>query len=55
MLRHAIKNYGGEVNVIAIVGEDCTVRYERPQTIGLGIKATVKERFPDIVNVVLTK
>ena len=43
------------MNVIAIVGGDCTVRYEGPQTIGLGIKAAIKERFPDIVNVIFTK
>jgi len=43
------------VNAIAIMGGDCTVRYEGPQIIGLGIKAAIKERFLDIVIVVFTK
>lgn len=43
------------MNVIALVGGDCSVRYEGPHNIGLGIKAAVKERFPDIVNVVFTE
>ncbi|KAJ8430048.1 hypothetical protein Cgig2_025757 [Carnegiea gigantea] len=37
ILRPAIKNYGGEMNVITIVGGDCTVRHEGLQTIGLRI------------------
>ncbi|KMT10045.1 hypothetical protein BVRB_5g122570 [Beta vulgaris subsp. vulgaris] len=54
ILRPAIKNYGGEVEVIAIEGGDCTVRYGGPETIGSGIKAAIKERFPDISNVIFT-
>lgn len=54
ILRPAIKNYGGEVEVIAIEGGDCTVNYKGPETIGSGIKAAIKERFPDISNVIFS-
>ncbi|XP_057516215.1 nifU-like protein 1, chloroplastic [Amaranthus tricolor] len=54
ILRPAIKNYGGEVEVIAIKGADCTVKYKGPDTIGSGIKAAIKEKFPDISNVIFT-
>lgn len=55
ILRPAIKNYGGSVAVLSIAGGDCTVRYVGPESIGSGIKAAIKERFPDIVNVELVK
>ncbi|KNA19617.1 hypothetical protein SOVF_060140 [Spinacia oleracea] len=54
ILRPAIRNYGGEVEVLAIEGADCTVRYGGPETIGSGIKAAIKEKFPDISNVIFT-
>lgn len=54
ILRPAIKNYGGLVEVLVIEGGDCTVKYEGPDTIGSGIKAAIKERFPDISNVIFT-
>ncbi|KAG8389592.1 hypothetical protein BUALT_Bualt02G0245100 [Buddleja alternifolia] len=54
ILRPAIKNYGGSVEVLSIVGGNCTVKYNGPESIGSGIKAAIKERFPDIVNVELT-
>ncbi|KAJ4954728.1 hypothetical protein NE237_011511 [Protea cynaroides] len=52
ILRPAIKNFGGSVEVLSIQGGDCHVRYEGPESIGSGIKAAIKEKFPDIVNVV---
>lgn len=52
ILRPAIKNFGGTVDVIAVDGGDCTVKYKGPETIGSGIKAAIKEKFPDITNVV---
>lgn len=55
ILRPAIKNYGGCVEVLSIAGGDCVVRYVGPDSIGSGIKAAIKERFPDIVNVELAK
>ncbi|XP_066381421.1 nifU-like protein 1, chloroplastic isoform X2 [Miscanthus floridulus] len=54
ILRPAIANYGGSVDVLAVDGEDCLVRYDGPESIGSGIKAAIKEKFPDITNVVFT-
>ncbi|KAM7274648.1 hypothetical protein ACFE04_016514 [Oxalis oulophora] len=54
ILRPAIKNYGGSVEVLSINGGECSVKYVGPESIGSGVKAAIKERFPDIVNVVFT-
>lgn len=54
ILRPAIKNYGGSVDVLSIENGDCLVKYVGPESIGSGIRAAIKEKFPDIVNVVLT-
>ncbi|KAK7379068.1 hypothetical protein VNO80_04521 [Phaseolus coccineus] len=51
ILRPAIKNYGGSVEVLSVEGEECHVKYVGPDSIGSGIKAAIKERFPDILNV----
>ncbi|XP_047167758.1 nifU-like protein 1, chloroplastic [Vigna umbellata] len=51
VLRPAIKNYGGSVEVLSVEGEECKVKYVGPDSIGSGIKAAIKERFPDILNV----
>lgn len=55
ILRPAIANYGGSVEVLAVDGEDCLVKYDGPESIGSGVKAAIKEKFPDITNVVFTK
>lgn len=54
ILRPAIRNYGGSVEVLSIEEGECVVSYTGPETIGSGIKAAIKEKFPDITNVVLT-
>ncbi|KAK4418024.1 NifU-like protein 1, chloroplastic [Sesamum alatum] len=54
ILRPAIKNYGGSVEVLSVVGGDCLVKYVGPDSIGSGIKAAIKERFPDIVDIEFT-
>lgn len=54
VLRPAIKNYGGSVEVLSVEGGDCLVNYVGPESIGTGIKAAIKEKFPDVVNVVFT-
>lgn len=54
ILRPAIKNFGGSVEVLSVEGGDCHVNYVGPDSIGSGIKAAIKEKFPDIVNVVFT-
>ncbi|CAG9460930.1 unnamed protein product [Pedinophyceae sp. YPF-701] len=51
-LRPAIKAYGGEVRVLEVLEGRCTVLYTGPVTIAAGIRAAVKDRFPDIVEVV---
>lgn len=53
MLRPAIHNYGGSVEVISIEGEICHVKYNGPDQIGVGIQAAIKDKFPEITNVVL--
>ena len=52
ILRPAIKNYGGTVEVVSVEGGECHVRYTGPESIGSGVKAAIKEKFPDITNVV---
>lgn len=54
ILRPAIKNYGGAVEVLSVAGGECLVKYVGPESIGSGIKAAIKEKFPHITNVVLT-
>ncbi|KAK7259175.1 hypothetical protein RIF29_24775 [Crotalaria pallida] len=51
ILRPAIKNYGGSVDVLSVEGGECHVKYVGPDSIGSGIKAAIKEKFPDILNV----
>ncbi|KAF3656339.1 NifU-like protein 1, chloroplastic [Capsicum annuum] len=54
ILRPAIKNFGGSVEVLSVEEGNCNVKYVGPESIGSGIKAAIKEKFPDIVNVVFT-
>ncbi|KAF7152455.1 hypothetical protein RHSIM_Rhsim01G0292400 [Rhododendron simsii] len=54
ILRPAITNFGGSVEVLSVGGGDCLVKYMGPESIGSGIKAAIKEKFPDITNVVLS-
>ncbi|XP_010422671.1 PREDICTED: nifU-like protein 1, chloroplastic [Camelina sativa] len=54
ILRPAIKNYGGSVQVLSVEGEDCVVKYVGPESIGMGIQAAIKEKFKDITNVTFT-
>lgn len=53
ILRPAIKNFGGSVEVLSVKGGECLVKYQGLATIGSGVQAAIKEKFPDIVNVVL--
>lgn len=54
ILRPAIANFGGNVEVLSVEGGECAVKYTGPESIGSGVKAAIKEKFPDIENVVLT-
>ncbi|EPS68303.1 hypothetical protein M569_06470, partial [Genlisea aurea] len=51
ILRPAIKNYGGSVRVVSVEEGNCSVNYNGPDSIGIGIKAAIKEKFPDITHV----
>ncbi|KAI4329821.1 hypothetical protein MLD38_028164 [Melastoma candidum] len=54
ILRPAISNYGGSVEVLSVKGGECLVKYVGPESIGSGIKAAIKEKFPDITDVNFT-
>ncbi|KAL5863079.1 hypothetical protein ACOSQ3_000593 [Xanthoceras sorbifolium] len=54
ILRPAIKNFGGSVEVLSVEGGNCLVKYVGPESIGSGIRAAIKEKFPDILNVTFT-
>lgn len=54
ILTPAIKNYGGSVEVLSVESGDCIVKYVGPDSIASGIRAAIKEKFPDIENVVFT-
>eukprot|EP00897_Mesotaenium_endlicherianum_P004008 jgi/Mesen1/3635/ME000020S03162 len=55
MLRPAIQNFGGSVEVISVDSSrgTCEVKYKGPPPIGMGIQAAIKDKFPDIRKVVL--
>ncbi|KAH7437983.1 hypothetical protein KP509_05G099600 [Ceratopteris richardii] len=53
ILRPAIHNYGGSVEVLSIENGECKVKFRGPPAIGMGIQAAVKDKFPDIVSVIL--
>ncbi len=53
VLRPAIQGYGGTVTVQAVSNGVCTVNYKGPPPIAQGIKAAIKDRFPDIKEVVV--
>ncbi|KAL8224817.1 hypothetical protein R6Q57_017374 [Mikania cordata] len=55
ILRPAIANFGGNVEVLSVNGGECVVKYTGPESIGSGVKAAIKEKFTDIENVVLTE
>ncbi|XP_011002744.1 PREDICTED: nifU-like protein 1, chloroplastic [Populus euphratica] len=52
ILRPAITNFGGSVEVLSVENGECRVEYTGPESIGSGIKAAIKEKFSDIVDVV---
>lgn len=42
------------MDVLSVEGGHCTVKYVGPESIGSGIRAAIKEKFPDIEDVILT-
>ncbi|BBN12453.1 NFU1 iron-sulfur cluster scaffold homolog, mitochondrial [Marchantia polymorpha subsp. ruderalis] len=55
MLRPAIINYGGSVEVVSVspCRGEVVVKYKGPAPIGMGIQAAIKDKFPDIKTVTL--
>ncbi len=41
------------MEVLSLEAGKCTVRYTGPAPIGMGVKAAVKDKFPDISEVIL--
>jgi hypothetical protein len=53
MLRGAVTNFGGSVDVVSVGGGVCELKYVGPPPLGNGLKAAIKDRFPDIREVKL--
>jgi Fe-S cluster biogenesis protein NfuA len=55
MLRPAIHNYGGFVDVVSVDSASgiAVVKFKGPAPIGMGIQAAIKDKFPDVKDVVL--
>lgn len=51
MLRGAITNFGGSVDVVSLEDGVCTIRYVGPPAIGKGVAGAVKDTFRDIKEV----
>ena len=53
MLRPAIKSYGGFVDVVELKDGMCSLDFEGPGPIGRGIQAAIKDKFPDVTEVII--
>jgi Fe-S cluster biogenesis protein NfuA len=53
MLRGAVAAYGGSVEVDAVESGVATLRYNGPKPIGYGIVAAVKDKFPDLRQIIM--
>lgn len=51
LLRPAIEGYGGSVEVSKVEDGICEVIFEGPKPIGKGIRAALKDKFPDLKEV----
>mmetsp|Transcript_24265 Transcript_24265/g.79140 ORF Transcript_24265/g.79140 Transcript_24265/m.79140 type:complete len:456 (-) Transcript_24265:2156-3523(-) len=51
LLRNAITNYGGSVEVTSVQGNTCELKFEGPQPLAMGIAAAVRDKFPDLTDV----
>jgi Fe-S cluster biogenesis protein NfuA len=54
MLRSAIHSLGGSVEVLAVGGGKCELKYTGPAAIAKGISAAIRDQFHDIAEVVFT-
>ncbi len=55
MLRGAIVSLGGSVEVLLVENGCATLRYKGPASIGTGIKAAIRDKFPDVTEVVFVE
>ena len=53
MLRGAVAAYGGTIEVESVEDSIATLKYKGPLPIGYGIVAAVRDKFPDLVDVVM--
>jgi len=53
MLRSAVANLGGAVEVVSVGGGVVLLHYKGPEAIGKGLSAAIKDAFPDVKEVVL--
>jgi len=53
VLRPAITNYGGSVEVLKVKDGICEVKYIGPAPIAMGITAAIKDKFPDVHEVTM--
>ena len=51
LLRPAVQGYGGSVEAQAIDAGVCTVAYEGPDPIWVGVRAAIRDKFPDLLDV----
>lgn len=49
----SLKRYGGSVKVLRVSDGICELEYSGPEPIGVGIRAALKDKFPDLRDVVL--
>lgn len=51
VLRPAIANYGGTIDVIKVENGKCTIVYTGPPQIAVGITSAIKDKFHDIKDI----
>lgn len=51
VLRPAISNYKGKVDVLSLEAGVCQISYEGPEPIWVGVRAAVRDKFPDITEI----
>lgn len=55
MLRGAIVSLGGSVEVLSVEDGQVSLRYKGPKSIGTGIKAAIRDKFPEIREVLFVE
>lgn len=53
MLHMSVTACDARMQVVGIEGDECRVRFDGPPPIGMGVKAAIKDKFPDIRTVTL--